>query len=92
MKVALVGAFEAVFVLIIDPEPSRRKISIAMEKLKLLVVSHRQNRLGLEVKTRTMMVSIPRYFVIDVVEIISSKWHSFHPRFRRKWDFSSDEL
>ena len=76
MKAALAGAFEEVFVLLGDPEPARRQMSITMDKLKELVVSHRQTRLGLEVNTRTMMVDIPQSFITDVVNILSLKWPS----------------
>ena len=41
-----------------------------------MVLSHRRTRLGLVVDTRAMTVAIPDPFVTDVLQIITSKWHS----------------
>ena len=75
IKSAIAGALEAIFILLGDPDEQKRQIAVAMDKLSELVVSHVQIRLGLEVNTRTMRVTIPRSYVVEVLQIIDTKWH-----------------
>ena len=63
IKSAITGALEAIFILLGDPDVQKRQIAVAMDKLPKLVVSHIQIRLGLEVNTRTMRVTIPSSYV-----------------------------
>ncbi len=84
MPQALVSAFEAIFTVMGRPEPIRRPIAVAVDKLKELFVSYCQILLGLEINTRAMTVGISPQYRAEVLHILQSTWHSGRQSFTVK--------
>ena len=84
MPQALASAFEAIFTVMGRPEPIRRPIAVAVDKLMELFVSYCQILLGLEINTRAMTVGISPQYRAEVLHILQSTWHSGRQSFTVK--------
>ena len=75
IKAAISGTLDAIRIRLRDPDILKRQTAVAMNKFSELVVSHVHIRLGLEVTTRTMSVTIPLSYITNILHILESKWH-----------------
>ena len=72
---------EAIFVVLGLPNLDIRQCPLALDKWIKLIVGPIQTFLGLTVNTSRMMVSIPRHYLDEVLDILNETWHPGRKQF-----------
>ena len=81
MKQTLAALIEAIFVVLGLPDLDIRQCPLALDKWTQLIVGPIQTFLGLTVNTSRMMVSIPRHYLDEVLDILNETWHPGRKQF-----------
>jgi hypothetical protein len=76
MEQVLAALIEAIFAIMGKPDTTVCQFPFAMDKLLELVVAPKQRMLGLIINTNNLTVSIPPDYVAEVLDLISTTWHS----------------
>ena len=75
MPSALAAAAEAIFTIMGVPTLRLRQSAVAMDKWRLLVVSHSLILLGLLFNTRKMTVGVTEEYRKEVLDLLDKTWH-----------------
>ena len=84
----LAAAADAIFTVMGVPMTHLRQCAVALDKWKLLVVSHCLIILGLVFDTRKMTVGVTPEYRREVLHLLDSHWvngEAFHLRRWRNW-------
>ncbi len=76
MEQVLAALIEAIFAIMGKPDTTVRLCLLAMDKWLELVVAPKQRMLGLIIDTNNLTVGIPPDYVAEVLDLISTTWHS----------------
>ena len=72
---ALAAAAEAIFTIMGFPVLRLRQSAVAMDKWRMLIVSHCLVLLGLVFNTRRMTVSVTKEYRKEVLDLLETTWH-----------------
>jgi hypothetical protein len=78
MEQVLAALIEAIFAIMGKPDTTVRQCSLAMDKWLELFVAPKQRMLGLIIDTNNLTVGIPPDYIAEVLNLISTTWHSHH--------------
>jgi hypothetical protein len=81
MEQVLAALIEAIFAIMGKPDTTVCQCPLAMDKWLELVVAPKQRMLGLIINTNNLTVGIPPDYVAEVLDLISTTWHSHRRRF-----------
>ncbi len=76
MEQVLAALIEAIFAIMGKPDTTVCQCPLAMDKWLELVVAPKQRILGLIIDTNNLTVGIPPDYVAEVLDLISTTWHS----------------
>ena len=80
MKKCMATSLEALFRTMGFDKPEIRRSNVSIDKYLLLIISHIQTQLGLEVNTRDMTVGLPVEKKINLIQILKH-WHMHRKSF-----------
>jgi hypothetical protein len=78
MEQVLAALIEAIFAIMGNPDTTVCQCPLAMDKWLELVIAPKQRMLGLIIDTKNLTVGIPPDYVAEVLNLISTTWHSHH--------------
>ncbi len=76
MEQVLAALIEAIFAIMGKPDKIVCQCPLAMDKWLELVLAPKQRMLGLKIDTNNLIVGIPPDYIAEVLNLISTTWHS----------------
>ena len=84
MPMSLAAAAEEIFTVMGFPRLHLRQSAVAMEKWKLLLISHTMVLLGFLFNTRKMTIGVTDEFRREVLHLLNTTWHNERQAFAAK--------